>query len=455
MLARSFDRRTTGVCMSNEVRAPAPGVDTGAADPLVHRWPGEQQMVWTVWLTYGAFYFCRTNLSAAVDGMGKSPGEGGLGLTGDEIANILASLKITYGIGQLFNGQFSERVSPRTMLAIGMFVSALLNVVFGLGSGYFFLLFVWATNGYVQSLGWTPCVRVVGNWIPVLRRGLAIGLIGTGYQITASLTYLVSTQAAEHFGWRGALFAPSILLAASAGVMLLFLRESPRDHHTEKQSAAPQAPRVERPALGEVLRLTFSNRALWLLGASLALLNACRYGFVDWGIKHLIDVQDIGVGKAGLQYVVLPLGGVPGAYITGWVTDRFFGGRRVPVIVGLLVLLGLLTFAYESVSRTSGTATVGLLVVIGFCVYGPQVLLVGTAPADLARKGTAAAAAGFVNFLGYMGAAAGDKVTGYLQAPEHGGWQLAIYVWAAWAFVAAGFAACLWNRTANRDHGSH
>ena len=92
-----------------------------------------------------------------------------------------------------------------------------------------------------------------------------------------------------------------------------------------------------------------------------------------------------------------------------------------------------------------------LLALIGFCIYGPQVLLVGTAPADLARRGTAAAAAGFVNFLGYMGAAAGDKVTGHYKMPDHGGWQVTIYIWAGWAFAAAVFAALLWNTTARQD----
>ena len=28
----------------------------------------ERAAVWTLWLTYGAFYFCRTNISAAVPG---------------------------------------------------------------------------------------------------------------------------------------------------------------------------------------------------------------------------------------------------------------------------------------------------------------------------------------------------------------------------------------------------
>jgi sugar phosphate permease len=91
-----------------------------------------------------------------------------------------------------------------------------------------------------------------------------------------------------------------------------------------------------------------------------------------------------------------------------------------------------------------------LLVVIGFCIYGPQVLLVGTAPADLAHKGTSAAAAGFVNFMGYMGAATGDVVTGYYSTADHGGWQLAIYIWAGWAFAGAVITAILWNTTARR-----
>ena len=77
-------------------------------------------------------------------------------------------------------------------------------------------------------------------------------------------------------------------------------------------------------------------------------------------------------------------------------------------------------------------------------------LLVGTAPADLAHRGTSAAAAGFVNFMGYMGAATGDVVTGYYSAAEHGGWQVAIYIWAGWAFAGAAITAVLWNTTSRR-----
>ena len=409
---------------------------------------GENRTIWVIWLVYGAFYFCRTNISAAVPGLSESTDRGGLGFSTEQVGWILASLKIAYGVGQLVNGQLSERVAPRILLSIGMFCSALLNITFGLSTGFYFLLFVWAANGYCQSLGWTPCVRVVGNWIPLSRRGWALGVIGTGYQITLGLTYLIASESADRFGWRGAMFVPSALLGISGVVMLLTLRESPAGGRIRESLDDASHELIERPGVRETLYLTFYNPTLWLLGLSLGLLNACRYGFLDWGLKHLMDVQQTTIGKAGLKYCVIAVGAAAGSFLAGIATDRLFGGRRAPVIAILLTTLGLATLLYESVSRTSTTGTVLLLVVIGFCIYGPQVLLVGTAPVDLAHRGTGAAAAGFVNFIGYMGAATGDVVTGIYSSGSEDSWQVTIYIWAGWAFAAALTTGVLWNTTA-------
>src|SRR5262245_30850104 len=246
---------------ANPYESPREGSAQANSYPVLQ---GEYAVIWTLWLTYGAFYFCRTNISAAVPGLKASPGSGGLGLSATEVGWILASLKIAYGVGQFLNGQLSERISPRVMLALGMFGSAALNVLFGLSSGFYFLLFVWAMNGFCQSLGWTPCVRVVANWVPVERRGHAIGLIGTGYQITFGLTFLVAGWSAELLGWPGARYVPAILLALTGVAMLIGVRESPADHRSsdpaQPQRKAPQLPFVE------CLYWTLYNPALWLMG---------------------------------------------------------------------------------------------------------------------------------------------------------------------------------------------
>jgi sugar phosphate permease len=433
----------------NELLPPLPVSDIALPPRAL---PGEALVVWVIWLTYGSFYFCRQNISAAVPGLESE------GLSKTEIGSILGALKIAYAIGQLVNGQLAERFPARWLLATGMLGSAALNVAFGLSEGLYFLIFIWACNGYCQALGWTPCVRVAANWIPVGRRGRAIGIIGTSYQFMAGITYLIAGFSVEWLEWRGAFFVPAILLTAAAVHMLVFLRERPAairrgepatDSHFSaaplaRVCSAAGAPPDRPPAriLDNVLA-TLSNPALWILAVSLALLDACRYGFQDWGLAHLKEVQEGNVGVTAAKYAILPAGGILGALFAGWTTDRFFAGRRAPVICGLLLLLGLLTLSYDRVAHASEWATVLLLFWVGFAIFGPQVLLVGTAPSDLARHGTAAAAAGFVNFMGYLGAFAGDQVTGYLA--HHYSWQVAIYFWAACAGLAACVVATLWH----------
>lgn len=413
-----------------------------AADqlPPIQAIPGESLVVWVLWLTYGSFYFCRQNIAAAVPFLGKE-----LQFTTTEIGLILGGFKIAYGVGQLVNGQLAERISPRKLLAVGMLCSAGLNVAFGFSTGLYFLLFLWACNGYCQALGWTPCLRVAANWFPALRRGRMIGIICTSYQVTAACAYVVAGWSAELLGWRWAFFVPAVLLAASAIHMLVFLREMP-----DECLAADKPVDKSVPAGRWVdnFRVTLANPALWVLALALGLLNACRYGYQDWGLEHLEKVQQSGVALAAMQYAILPIGGIAGALASGWATDRWFRGRRAPVICIMLVLLACLTVAYNAVVGTSLIGTLVLLVLIGFAIFGPQVLLVGTAPADLARKGTAAAAAGFVDFMGYGGAFFGNVATGYL-VKEYD-WSIAIYFWAGCALAAALLSAVLWNATARR-----
>ena len=395
-------------------------------------------MLWVLWLTYGSFYFCRANLSVAVPGIRAE-----FNFTKAELGWVLMALKLAYGIGQFVNGQLAERISPRRLLAIGLLASAGLNVLFGFATSLYFMIFLWACNGYVQALGWPPTMRVTANWFPLTRHGRAIGVIGTGYQLCGALTFFLSGWAAERFGWRGVLFVPSALLVASAIHMWIFLEERPASER-EKNPTAPTVSTKPCASLGENILITLGNPSLWVVAIALWLLDACRYGFSDWGVTHLKEVQNASVSTAAFKYAVLPLGGIAGTLISGWITDRFFTGRRVPVTVMMLLALGVLAITYDTVLHWGLIASVVVLFFIGFCIYGSQVLLVGTLPVDLARRGTAAAAAGFVNFMGYMGAAGGDVLTG--QIAEKHGWTFAVRFWAGCAFAAALVIACIWSK---------
>jgi OPA family glycerol-3-phosphate transporter-like MFS transporter len=253
---------------------------------------------------------------------------------------------------------------------------------------------------------------------------------------------VVAGWAAHRFGWRGALYVPAILLTLSAVHMLFFLKSDPGA--AGKGVGVPHERAQVTGSVWQNLKLTLSNPGLWLVAVALCALDACRYGFTDWGVTHLKEVQKSGVDTAAFKYAVLPFGGIAGALASGWATDRFFRGRRAPVICVLMMALGIFALVYDTVIHWGLGASIAILFLIGFCIFGPQVLLVGTLPVDIARGGTAAAAVGFVNFMGYMGAAAGDVFTGHIA--EKFGWPFAVRFWAACAFVGAVVIVGLWNR---------
>ena len=393
-------------------------------------------VLWVLWLSYGTFYFTRYNFSVAVPGIVAE-----LHYTKAQMGTVLMSLKLAYGVGQLINGQLAEQWRPRRLMAIGLLASVVLNVLFGCMTSLYFMTFIWACNGYVQALGWPATMRVAANWFPPSQRGRAIGIIGTGYQLCAALTMVVAGWAAENYGWRAAFYIPAILVSVSAIHLLIFLKDSPRQ--VPEAQVPAQLPPIHSHSTFENLKLTLANPALWIVAISLCLMDACRYGFSDWGVTHLKEVQHVGISSAAFKLAILPFGGICGALVSGWMSDKFFNGRRVPVICLFLASLGAAGLVYDRIIHFGVGASVLILFVVGFCMYGPHVLLVGTLPVDLAKKGTAAAAAGFVNFMGYMGAAAGDKVTGNLA--EKKGWQFAVLFWAGCAIGAALIMTGLWT----------
>jgi OPA family glycerol-3-phosphate transporter-like MFS transporter len=230
------------------------------------------------------------------------------------------------------------------------------------------------------------------------------------------------------------------LLAASFVHTALRLREAPP---TAPGRDPTRALAADRLGIGDSLRATLGNPRIWILALGLFGLDAVRYGFLDWAPGHLAEVHKTGALSAALKTAVFPLAGALGTLSSGWLTDRFFDSRRAPVCAILLGGVGVLTLAYRVVVGVGAVPTVIVLALVGFCLYGAQILLVGTAAQDFARRGATAAAAGFVDFTGHVGAFSGDVVTGWML--KHHGWAGAIAWWAGAALVAAMLVSTLWN----------
>lgn len=421
-----------------------------------------------LWTTYGSFYFCRGNMGPAVASIRHD-----LGLTAVEMGLVLGAVKLGYATGQLVNGQLTERFGARRILGFGMVGSSMATLLFSLspwlaglpgigplaallaeviaslsrsmgiepatGGLLGVMLTLAFANGWFQAGGWPPVVKIAGQWFPLAQRGRTMGILGTSYTVGSAIAIFAVGLLLQQAGgsWRAAFVLPPLLLLASFAHTFLRLREHPPDEHEEV------APRPERLPLRTALGVTLGNPRIWVLAMGLFGVDAVRYGFLDWAPGHLAEVQHTGALSAALKAAVFPLAGAAGTLSSGWLTDRYFKSRRAPVCAMLLTAVGVLTVGYRAASGLGVVPTVISLALVGFCLFGAHILLVGTAAQDFARRGATAAAAGFVDFMGHVGAFAGDFLTGLLL--RRFGWGGAIVWWASAGFVAAALVATLWR----------
>jgi predicted MFS family arabinose efflux permease len=167
---------------------------------------------------------------------------------------------------------------------------------------------------------------VTGRWF-VARRGLVSGVLTAG-GATGQLVFLpLVALVAEGAGWRAASAGVALAALAVIPLVLLFLRERPRDVGAVPYggTAADDLDPVRHGAARIALTgLTAAARTgtFWLLAAGMAICGATTFGLVQ---PHFIPAaHDHGMPAttaAGLLALV-GIFDIAGTIASGWLTDR-------------------------------------------------------------------------------------------------------------------------------------
>jgi MFS transporter, OPA family, glycerol-3-phosphate transporter len=235
-------------------------------------------------------------------------------------------------------------------------------------------------------------------------------------------------------------------------LFVLFQRNRPEDvglppieqYHGEPPDVPSNEPSaaLEQEGSWKVVGEVLTNPMVLLLSAVYFLLKPTRYAILFWGPKYIHSKLGSGMTESGALSALFELAGPAAALGGGFLSDKVFGTRRVPVCVICLLLLGVLLVAFNSFPVTR--LSLGLsLFAIGILLFAPDTLVAGAASVDFGTKKGASTASGVINGMGSIGAILGGTLPGFFN--QRWGWGGVFTFLGLMAFAAGVILLPKWN----------
>ena len=372
-----------------------------------YRW----RMFIGMYIGYTMFYFTRKNISPA------------LPLISDKLhidliqLGILSSVfYIVYGVGKFISGMIADRANIRTFMAIGLFSASIIHLFIGYLNSLYLVVFFWGLNGAFQSMGFPPIAKGIVHWFSpneratkwtILSSSHTAGTFGVGLLVAA----IINLYNKGIVGWEAIFYVPGIMGCITAIYLFISLRDRP----VSLGLPTIEEYRNDRPVVEltesnythwEILKkYIFTNRYMWLLSFANMFVYIIRFGTLDWSAKFLYDIKGIGQVSVAMLWTLIPLAGIPGGIVAGYLADRFWNGRCTPINVIYLTLLTFSIIGFYMFSGPNNIFLTGLfLLLMGFLIDGPQNLISGVQASRVTVKEAISAACGMTGFFGYVGA---------------------------------------------------
>ncbi|NPT62212.1 MFS transporter [Paraburkholderia elongata] len=254
------------------------------------------------------------------------------GITPAAFAMAVSAYSWCSGLSGLFAATYIDRFDRRRLLLTIYALFALSNLACALASSFPLLLAARAFAGISGGVLGSVIMAIVGDVIPVQRRGAATGTIMTAFSLASIAGVPAGITLGAHFNW-AAPFYLLVVLSLLVWVAGWQLVPSLAEHLSRRQ-----------PALGEVLP------DLWRLLSNPRHMNAFALTFMMM-IAHMLVIPFIspvlvanhGVAPAQLSWLYMA-GGAATFFTSrrvGRLADRY-GTRRVFRIAAVLSFLPIL-----------------------------------------------------------------------------------------------------------------
>jgi len=195
---------------------------------------------------------------------------------------------------------------------------------------------------------WTPVITLVQRWFTINRRGLALGILSTGYGLGFATMGIAFPWIVNHFSWRYSWYflgAGALVMVAINGV---FLRSSPESAGYlpwgQKESISLNGSNEEGYTKKINLPIVFKDKAFWLIGLSYSCISYSLYGITTFMVDYAKYQLGLPLGKASFLATIHGICQIVGVLTILPLSD-YLGRKRTIIISNSFItacLIGIL-----------------------------------------------------------------------------------------------------------------
>ena len=377
---------------------------------------------WGVTLAYTLYYVCRMTL-----GVVKQPLIDGGVLTAGQLGIIGSAFYFVYAVGKFINGFVADYCNIRRFMAVGIGISAVVNLILGvlgllhgpLGLGAVLMLnafsVLWGVNGWMQSMGSPPGTISLSRWYPLSRRGTMYSIFSSTPQLGKAVSMIMTGFIVAAAGWQWGFLAASAAGFIGLVISLIFIADTPESEglpSVQELSSEPVRPMDKRPTK-ELQKWVFRHPGIWVIAISTAFLYITQHAVSDWGVLFLQKQKNFSLERATQIIGLAEIFGVAGNLCAGWLSDVVFRGNRVrPVVIsGVLAVLSLAGFLFWGGGFAVNMAFVAMF---SFAFSVVFCIVAGLMALDFVPRKATGAALGIVGISSYAAAGAQSVASGFL-----------------------------------------
>ncbi len=394
--------------------------------------PTPRRIIVAGWLTYVCYYLGRLNLSAALSLFTEDRG-----LTGAQTGLIFTGFFWAYAVGGFGVGWLTDRISPSWLLAGGLLGSGLINLAFPLMDSLWLLVAFWSLNGFAQSAGWTPLIKMVASLLDERQASEIAGVFGTSFVVGTSLAWTLGGVLAQSVSVDSAFVVPGAILSVVGGGWILA---------APKINALTGDAQRLRPATGQVTsrgRASADASLSWTGGSRLFVVAATMgFGYIAllvWTPIYFSDVHGLSTQRATAASALLPLLGIVVIRAVTRYQRRTSTDRNLQVL-GVVTLVAGGLFILQAAVVERQVVGVAVFVLAISAITAAASLLLGQAPVVLAPPSQTGQLSGRIGLFTYLGGGAGAGVIGAVRNAS--GWP-AVFLSLGVATLAAGIVSFL------------